>query len=76
MSKRGVGAVFCLIAALLFSTRYVAAAIFLSQVTSWDRSLFEAGLTYVGTPLLVLSGMSLLAGFAYLLWAELSKKER
>ena len=75
MSKRGVGALFCFVSAILFSTRYVAAAIFMSGATSWDESLFSAGLEYVGSPLLVLSIISLVVGIAYLAWEELGKKK-
>ena len=73
MSKRATGTIFCLISAVLFSTRYIAAAIFMSSVLSWDASLFSAGLEYVGTPLLWGSIISLIVGIGYLLWAELSK---
>ncbi len=51
MNKRGTGAVFCLVAAILFAKRYIAAAIFISGVSSWDSALFKAGLQYVGMPL-------------------------
>ena len=51
MNNKGVGAVFCLISAILTSARYIAAAIFMSNVTSWDSTLFQAGLSYVGAPL-------------------------
>ena len=44
MNKRGVGAIFCLIASILFSARYIAAAIFMSGVLSWDAGLFQADL--------------------------------
>lgn len=74
MGKRGVGAIFCLIAAMLFSTRYIAAAIFMSGVSSWDSILFGAGLQYVGIPLLTLSIVSGVVGVAYLVWAEMEKK--
>lgn len=75
MGKRGAGAIFCLIAAILFSARYVAAAIFMSGVLSWDKALFNAGLEYVGTPLKTLSVLSLIIGIGYLVWAEVSVKK-
>lgn len=70
MNKRGVGVIFCLISSILFSTRYIAAAIFMSGVLSWDKGLFDAGLEYVGTPLLFLSILSLIVGIIYLVWEE------
>ena len=75
MTKRGTGAIFCLISAILFSVRYIAAAIFLSGSTSWSAELFSSGLEYIGTPLLWGSIISLVIGIAYLLWAELSKSK-
>ncbi len=51
MNNKGIGAIFCLISAVLMSARYIAAAIFMSNVSSWDSSLFQAGLSYVGSPL-------------------------
>lgn len=75
MGKRGVGAIFCLIAAILFSARYIVAAIFMSGASSWDDALFAAGLKYVGSPLLALSSISFIIGIGYLLWAEILEKK-
>jgi len=66
MNNKGVGAVFCLISAVLASTRYLAAAIFMSNVTSWDSSLFQAGLSYTGTPLKAAAVIALIAGICFL----------
>lgn len=76
MGKRSVGAIFCLISAILFSSRYIAAAIFMSGISSWNSELFEAGLEYVGTPLFVLSLASLGVGLGYLVWAEISESKK
>ena len=75
MNKRAAGVMFCLISAVLFSARYISAAIFMSNATSWSHSLFESGLEYVGTPLQTLGIVSLLLGISYILWGELSKKD-
>ena len=75
MSKRCVGVLFCLIASILFSTRYIAAAIFMSGVSSWDSGLFKAGLGYVGNPLLYWSILRLIVGVGYLFWGEVSDKK-
>lgn len=61
-----VGAVFCLISAVLASSRYIAAAAFMGNVTSWDSSLFQAGLSYVGSPLKVTAIIALIAGICFL----------
>ena len=66
MNNKGVGAIFCLISAILASARYIAAAIFMSNVTSWDSSLFQAGLSYVGSPLKVAAIVALIAGICFL----------
>ena len=66
MSNKGVGAIFCLISAILMSARYVAAAVFMSNVSSWDSSLFQAGLSYVGSPLKVAAIIALIAGICFL----------
>ena len=66
MNNKGVGAIFCLISAVLASARYIAAAIFMSNVMSWDSSLFQAGLGYVGSPLKVTAIIALIAGICFL----------
>lgn len=76
MNKRGTGTIFCLIAAILFSTLYIAAAIYMSGVSSWDANLFSSGLEYVGSPLFYLSIISLMIGVGYLIWGELEDKRK
>lgn len=70
MGKRFVGAIFCLISAILFASRYVATALFLSSTTAYDKELFEAVLENVGDNLLWMSIISLIVGIIYLIWAE------
>jgi hypothetical protein len=74
MNKRATGVVFIAVAAFLFATRYIAAAIFGSGVRSWEAGLFDAMLEYVGPELPILSGVSLLAGVVYLVLAEVTRK--
>ncbi len=62
---------FCLIAAVLYASRFLAAAIFMTGLSSWSHELFEAGLNYIGSSLLTLSVISLVVGVVYLVWAEL-----
>ncbi len=76
MNKRGTGAIFCLIAAILYAARYLAAAIFMSGMSSWNSNLFENGLEYVGSSLLTLSVVSLIIGIAYLIWAEIEEQKK
>lgn len=75
MNRRGTGTIFCTIAALLFLGRYITAAIWSSNASSWDKELFRNMLDYIGSPLLILSLLSLFAGIIYLVWAEISEKK-
>ncbi len=66
MNNKGIGAIFCLIAAVLESAHYIAAAIFMSNVTSWDGALFQEGLRYTGSFLTVTSAAALITGIGFL----------
>ncbi len=66
MNNKGVGAVFCLISAILMAARYISAAVFMSGVASWDSSLFRAGLSYVGPELKTAAIIALIVGAAFL----------
>ncbi len=79
MNNKGVGAVFCLIAAILMSARYIAAAVFMSNVTSWDSTMFQAGLSYVGVPLKAAAITALVAGICFLgygVFQDFGKKDK
>lgn len=65
MNNKGTGAVFCLIAAILAAARYIAAAVFMSNVTSWNAELFQCGLDYVGSPLKIMAVISLIVGIVF-----------
>ena len=67
VNNKGVGAVFCLISAILTAARYITAAVFMSGVASWDRELFRAGLDYVGPELKTAAVIALVLGAAFLL---------
>jgi hypothetical protein len=66
MNNKGAGVVFCLIAAVLTAARYIAAAVFMSNVTSWNAELFQCGLNYVGSPLKIMAVISLIVGIVFL----------
>lgn len=70
MSKRGSGVAFIAIAAFLFSAKYISAAIFGSGVLSWDEELFNAMLSYIGSPLSIASMIALIIGVGYIVWGE------
>ena len=44
MNNKGVGAIFCLIAAILFGVRYVAAAIYASSAATISAEIFGVAL--------------------------------
>ncbi|MBR4691832.1 MAG: hypothetical protein IKP17_03650 [Oscillospiraceae bacterium] len=68
MNNKGVGAVFCLIAALLMAAKYLAAAIFMSGISSWSVELFRSALQHVGPPLSIAAVIALVLGIAFLVW--------
>ncbi|MCQ6563755.1 hypothetical protein [Paenibacillus mendelii] len=70
MNKRTTGVVFICIAAFLYGIRYLSAAIFASNVSSWNANLFRDMLGYVGKGPLILSILSLVVGIIYILIAE------
>ena len=70
MHRRIVGVILLCISAFLYGVRYLAAAIFGSNVTTWNSELFKDMLDYVGSGPLVLSWIALIAGLGYLFWTE------
>lgn len=60
-------------ATILFVAHYLTAAIYISNAQSWSRELFSAALDYTGNVLDILSGIALLIGIIYLIFAEKSK---
>ena len=76
MNKRTAGVMFCLIAGELFAIRYIVAALFMSGVSSWNATIFAAGLEYQGNGLLISSIISLVVGIVYLVRAEIEDKRK
>ena len=66
MNNKGVGSIFCLILANLISAKYIAAACFMSNITTQDASWFAEGLSYVGPFLSILSVFALIIGLFFL----------
>jgi hypothetical protein len=73
MSRRTTGVTFCAIAAFLFAVRYLAAAIYIAgaNMSEYSSEMFNRWMGYVGSLPWTLAGLALLAGIAYLIWAEL-----
>ncbi|MGE5486024.1 MAG: hypothetical protein ACM3X4_13515 [Ignavibacteriales bacterium] len=76
MNRRGAGIALIAVAAFLHATRYVCAAIYGSGMNSHGSDLFRAMLQYVGPGLSRLSAVCLVAGIAYLVWAEADRTSR
>lgn len=74
MTKRSTANTLLVIAALLFAARYLAAAIFGSGMVGWSAEIFNALLQYVGSGLHTAALVALVAGVAYLIWAELAER--
>lgn len=75
MSRRSVGVALIGIAAFLYGIRYLAAAIFGSNLSSWSSELFRSMLSYVGNGPVIASWVALIAGVGYLLAAESERKQ-
>ena len=57
---------FCLIADIFIAALYMAAAIFMSNVSSLDAGLFASGLEYIGPELKIASIIALVVGIVFL----------
>ena len=76
MNNKGLGAVFCLISALLMCTRYLTAAIFMSNISTWSAENFSNSLSYVGAPLLVFSILALIVGIGFLTFGIIQDRKK
>lgn len=75
MSDRGVGIALLAIGAFLYAARYVAAAIFMSGVSSWSADLFDAALEHVGPWLIRLALASAILGCVFFVRGELDRRK-
>ena len=75
MNNKGVGAIFCLIAALLISARYLTAAVFMSNLTSWDAETFQLSKEYTGPVLTILAVIALVVGIGFLVYGMLGDRK-
>lgn len=66
MRNKGIGAIFCLISSILISAKYIAASIFMGNVSNKDAILFSEGLEYVGPFLSIASFLALIVGILFL----------
>ena len=66
MNNKGIGAVFCLIAAILTAARYLSASIFMSGISAWSSELFQTSLEYIGPVLPTAAIAALIVGVIFL----------
>ena len=66
MNNKGVGAIFCLIAAILTGVKYISAAVFMSSTPTWSADTFQSSLSYVGSLPTILSIIALVIGIIFL----------
>ena len=71
MNNKAVGTIFCLIATILTSVRYLSAAIFMSGTATWSTELFQNSLSYVGSTLQISAIAALIVGICFLVWGVL-----
>ena len=67
MNNKGVGTVFCLIAALLFGARYIAAGLCMCGSATISAEIFSVALTSVGPALLIAAVAALVIGVCFLI---------
>ena len=66
MNNKGVGAIFCLIAAILMAAKYIAVGLFMSNVNTWSAEMFSEGLSYVGSLPTILAAIAFGVGVFFL----------
>ena len=76
MSRRTTGALLIITSAILYASRYLAAAIYSSSFPGWSRDMFQDMLEYVGHGPVIWGIVALAAGIGYLVWAEVEEVSR
>lgn len=76
MNKKGVGAIFCLISAILFAARSLTAATYFSSTPSWSGEDFQRALEYIGPGLLIASIVALVLGACFLIFGLLTDEKK
>jgi hypothetical protein len=73
MYRRITGVTFIAISALLYTARFIAAAIWGSGFSSWNAENFLGLLEYVDQGLTTWSIIALVIGLVYLVWGEVNE---
>ena len=75
MNRRGLGGLFCGIAAFLYVGKYISAAIYASNMTSWSSDMFRDMLAYIGSNIMYVAGIALIIGVTYIVIAEIKENK-
>jgi hypothetical protein len=70
MKRRTTGCVFVAIAAFLYAVRFLAAAIYVSNMQSHGPDIFQLSMSYVGSDLHLWAFAALIMGVVYLVLDE------
>lgn len=76
MNRKIMGCTFFAIAAFLYAAKYIAAAIFMSNIGSHGRDWFQSGMSYVGQGLHLWALTALIFGVVYLVLGEWNDLKR
>lgn len=76
MNKQGLGGLFCLISAIVFTAWQLSAAIYMSNASSWSGELFKSGLEYTAGSMPTISVIALVVGVLFILWGEWESRSR
>lgn len=71
MNRRATGAILLGISAFIYGLRLLSAAIMGSDNLGWHSSKYNQMLDHIGNDPVVVCWMTLIAGIAYLIWAEI-----
>ncbi len=78
MKRQSLGLGFCGIAAFLFASRYVCAAIYATTLTPRDIDSYAFGrfYGYIGPGTTVAALVSLIVGIVYIIWGEFADRQK
>lgn len=76
MKRRTTGCVFVVIAAYLYAVRFLAAAIYVSNMQNHGQDIFQRSMSYVGSDLHLWALFALIIGVTYLVLDEWSDWKR
>ena len=76
MEKYISGAIFCMIAAILQSAKYIATAVYMSGLGTQSRELFQSGLEYVGPGPDIMAAAAIACGALLIVWGIIDSRKK